>query len=550
MLLPLVIGFGMQAAGQSVPKYNNPILAGFYPDPSICRVDSNYYLVNSSFAYYPGLPVFQSTDLVSWKLLGHAMDRPGQLNTIGVHVSEGLFAPTIRYHKGVYYIVCTLIGKKGNFVITAKNAAGPWSDPVWLPGINGIDPSLFFDNNDSAYIVYNSVAPDNNPLWNGHRSIRMRGFNYHSLQLSGKEELIVNGGADIRQKPVWVEGPHLYHINEWYYLMCAEGGTGDRHSEVVFRSKAVDGPYLPYELNPILTQRQLDANRQAPITSSGHADLVETLDGKWYAVFLACRPYEKGYYNTGRETFLAPVTWTSDGWPVITKEKEAIQYSYPTPSGRAVKGNGAVPFTGSFTYRNNFSDTGLDKRFVFLRTVTEPWYNTTARKGFFRLQLRKENISGTGNPSFLGFRQQHHSFSATTCIEFEPKDSSDKAGLVIFQNEQHYYFLSKSLLNGLPVVQVFSSAGIGDRMQLLSTQYLPFRKKEIYLHIIQRGGQYVFAYSFDNKRWHNIHEADARLLSTADAGGFVGCVLGLYGITAETNRILDADFDWFEYTGR
>ncbi|MGZ5287187.1 MAG: family 43 glycosylhydrolase, partial [Flavisolibacter sp.] len=203
--------------------YTNPILSGFYPDPSICRAGDDYYIVNSSFAYFPGLPIFHSKDLVSWKQIGHAMDRPEQLNTMGAGVSRGLFAPAISYHKGVFYIVCTLIDKGGNFVITAKDPAGPWSDPVWLKEVDGIDPSLFFDEDDKAYIIYNSIPPDNVSLWDGHRTIRMYDFDYKNLKVTGEEKLVVNGGTDISKKPVWIEGPHIYNINGWYYLLCAEG---------------------------------------------------------------------------------------------------------------------------------------------------------------------------------------------------------------------------------------------------------------------------------------------------------------------------------------
>src|SRR4051812_36954990 len=165
-----LLSFSLSAQQQG--NYTNPVLAGFYPDPSICRVGKDYYIVNSSFAYYPGLPIFHSTDLVSWKQVGNAMNRPEQLPLLGAGVSRGLFAPTIRYYNGLYYLVCTLIDKGGNFVITAKNPAGPWSNPFWLKNVDGIDPSLFFDESTGkAYIIYNSVPPDNKSLWEGHRSI-------------------------------------------------------------------------------------------------------------------------------------------------------------------------------------------------------------------------------------------------------------------------------------------------------------------------------------------------------------------------------------------
>ena len=241
---------------RSQQTYTNPILAGFYPDPSICRAGDDYYIVNSSFAYFPGLPIFHSKDLVSWKQIGHAMDRPEQLPLIGAGVSRGLFAPSISYYKGKFYIVCTLIDRGGNFVITADNPAGPWSNPTYIREVNGIDPSLFFDDStDKAYILYNSDPPGRKSLWNGHRSIRMYEFDYKNEKVIGEEKLLVNGGVDTSKHPVWIEAPHIYLINDWYYLMCAEGGTGYNHSEVIFRSKSPEGPFQPWDKNPILTQR-------------------------------------------------------------------------------------------------------------------------------------------------------------------------------------------------------------------------------------------------------------------------------------------------------
>ena len=325
LLVFLLIAIG--SAVHSQRTYTNPILAGFYPDPSICRAGDDYYIVNSSFAYFPGLPIFHSKDLVSWKQVGNAMDRPEQLPLIGAGVSRGLFAPAISYYKGKFYIVCTLIDRGGNFVITADNPAGPWSNPTYIREVNGIDPSLFFDEtNDKAYIIYNSEPPGRKSLWNGHRTIRMYEFDYNNKKVLGEEKLLINGGVDTAKHPVWIEAPHIYHINDWYYLMCAEGGTGYNHSEVIFRSKSPEGPFQPWDKNPILTQRHLSRSRKNPVTTAGHADLVQTKNGDWYAVYLACRPYEGDLYNIGRETYLNPVTWTDDGWPVILKGDEVVQY--------------------------------------------------------------------------------------------------------------------------------------------------------------------------------------------------------------------------------
>ncbi|MBB1283781.1 glycoside hydrolase family 43 protein [Flavisolibacter sp. BT320] len=527
--------------------YTNPILAGFYPDPSICRAGDDYYIVNSSFSYYPGLPIFHSKDLVSWTQIGHALDRPGQLPLIGAGVSRGLFAPAISYYKGTFYIVCTLIDRGGNFVITATNPAGPWSDPVYLKEVSGIDPSLFFDEStDKAYIVYNSEPPGNKTLWNGHRTIRQYEFDYRNKKVVGEERLLVNGGVDTSKHPVWIEAPHIYHINDWYYLMCAEGGTAYNHSEVVFRSKSPEGPFVPWEKNPILTQRHLDRARKNPVTTAGHADLVQTQNGDWYAVYLACRPYEGDHYNIGRETFLNPVTWTEDGWPVILKGEEAVQYQYPLPLPN-VNPKPVNPFSGNFVFRDDFNSKRLNFRFTFLRTVTDRWHNTTDKNGWLTVQLRPQTVSGRDNPSFVGFRQQHHQAVATTKLQFTPAAANEKAGMVIFQNESHFYYLCKSLEGGKPVVQLYKSTK--DSMELLTSVPLPTANGDVYLRIQPKKSVYATAYSTDGKKWNSLQEVDGKFLSTATAGGFVGSVFGLYATSLGKESRNKALFDWFDYKG-
>lgn len=321
-------------------------------------------------------------------------------------------------------------------MITATNPAGPWSNPTYIKEVNGIDPSLFFDEQtDKAYVIYNSNPPENKSLWNGHRTIRMYEFDYKNLKVNGQEKLLVNGDVDTTKHPVWIEAPHIYHTNGCYYLMGAEGGTGYNHSEVIFRSKSVEGPFIPWEKNPILTQRHLNRSRKNPITTTGHADLVQTQNGSWYAVFLGCRPYDGDLYNVGRETFMAPVTWTSDGWPVITKGYEEVQYHYPLPLPRVNK-KPLNLFSRNFTYRDDFLRSDLDHRYFFLRTVTEKWHTTSERKGSLSIQLRPDTASGRSNSLFVGFRQQHHHAVATAKLSFVPASEIEKAGLTIFQNEK------------------------------------------------------------------------------------------------------------------
>lgn len=533
----------------SQTKFFNPILSGFYPDPSICRVGEDYYLVNSTFAYFPGITVFQSKDLVNWKLIGHVLDRPEQANLNGLGVSRGVFAPSIRYHNGVFYVTCTLVDAGGNFVVTAKNPAGPWSNLVWIPEINGIDPSLFFDDDGKAYIIYNSVAPDNKPLYDGHRTIRMYEFDAKNLKVVGQEKILVNGGTDISKKPIWIEGPHIFKKDGFYYLIAAEGGTAENHSEVVFRSLKVDGPYIPYEKNPILTQRHLNPAREFPITCTGHADFVETPNGQWWAVFLGCRPYkpyQENFYNTGRETFLAPVKWI-DGWPVINPDYQEVQYSYPYPL-KPNKNFATRKYSGNFIFYDDFKSADLVKDWIFLRTPLEKWYEL--KEGKLKIKLRPETCGGKANPSFIAHRQQHQNCSAVIKMKFEPKAENEKAGLVIFQNEDHYYFLCKSIKDGIPVIQLYKSKE-NENLELFEEKTLSKDDmyKEIILKIEANGKDYSFYYGFDKNKLKLLKEnVDGTFLSTKIAGGFVGAVFGLYATSLGKVSHSYAYFDWFKYT--
>jgi xylan 1,4-beta-xylosidase len=536
--------------------FANPILAGFYPDPSICKVDDNYYLVTSTFSYFPGIPVFQSKDLVNWKLIGHVLDKPKQLNLEGQGVSRGLFAPTIRYDNGLYYVTCTLVDQGGNFIVTAKSPEGPWSNPVFLLEAEGIDPSMFFDDNGKAYIIYNSIAPDNKPLYDGHRTIRMSEVDKNKLKIIGKEVILINGGDDLSKKPVWIEAPHIFKVNGIYYLIAAEGGTADQHSEVVFKSDKVDGPYIPYEKNPILTQRDLDPNREYPITSTGHADFVQTNNGDWWAVFLGIRPYipdEGGYDNTGRETFLAPIKWI-DGWPVINPDYKEVQYFYPYPLS-ARKDFAIRPYGGNFTLRDDFNNKEISKDFIFLRTPHHKWFNLDDKQGFLSLDLRKETCSGKSNPSFLGLRQQHINCSVSTSLIFDPSTNNEKSGLLVFLNENRFYFLCKSLENNGLVIQLYKSVeneNTKSTMELVTSAKISDEnaKEKINFKIKAAGKYYSFFYSFNNERWKLLKEnLDATYLRVVIPQDFTGCIFALYATSLGKESNNKGYYDYFEYIG-
>ncbi|MBJ7880682.1 glycoside hydrolase family 43 protein [Gelidibacter salicanalis] len=526
---------------------NNPILKGFYPDPSIIKVKSDYYLVNSSFAYFPGLPLFHSTDLVNWKQIGHAMDRPEQLNLDGLGVSRGLFAPGISYHNDRFYIVCTLIDNGNNFIIHAKNPAGPWSDPVFIPQLDGgIDPSLFFDDDGKCYLIYNSVPPDNKGDYDGHRTLRLYQFDINNNKVIGEEHIVVNKGAKLEDNPIWIEGPHILKRNGYYYLIAAEGGTNYDHSEVVFRSKSVLGPYESYTNNPILTQRHLDPKRPNPITTTGHADFVKDDLGNWWSVFLGCRPYPENQYNTGRETFMAPVSWEND-WPKIDLGGDIVKSKYTieikNPLDTTIDSN----YLRNYFY-DDFKSEKLNYKYAFLRTPRNSWYNIdTTNAGHLIIDTRPESASELVNPSFIGHRQEHLKGEVVTKLEFSTDKPNEKAGLLIFQNENHFYFLAKSFQNGNPVVQLLKSDASG----LIELASVPIKNPEnaTYLKVEADFGNYNFYYSDDGKTYSSVAKnIEAKFLSTEVAGGFVGAFYAMYTTSLGQRSTNKASFDWFQNT--
>ena len=281
----------------SLALSQNPIIPGFHPDPSIVRVGEYYYIVNSSFHYFPGVPIHRSSDLRHWELIGNVLDRDSQLPLGSANSWQGIFAPTIRYNDGIYYMVTTNVSVGRNFFVTATDPAGPWSEPIWLDQ-GGIDPSFYFEGG-RCYLVSN---PDN--------SITLCEIDPSSGRQLSPSKVIWRGTGGR-----YPEGPHIYHKDGWYYLLISEGGTEMAHSLTIARSRNIDGPYKPGPSNPILTHCSLAA-QDSPIQGTGHGDFVQSPDGSWHVVFLAYRRFGGDYHHLGRETFIAPVTWLS-GWPVI-----------------------------------------------------------------------------------------------------------------------------------------------------------------------------------------------------------------------------------------
>ena len=509
-------------------NFHNPILAGYYPDPSVTRVGDTYYLVNSTFAHWPGIPIHESKDLVHWTLIGHALSDPSKVSFDGLNISRGVFAPAIDHHDGKFYIVNTLVDAGGNFFVTATNPAGPWSEPTWLPSVDGIDPSFFFDDNGKAYVI-NNGPPVETPRYEGHRAIWIQEFDVAARKLIGPRKLIVNGGVDLTKRPIWIEAPHIFKRDGTYYLICAEGGTADQHSEVVFRSQSVMGPYVPYSANPILTQRHLDAARPFPVETTGHADFVATPNGDWWAVFLGTRNYGRDLWNTGRETFLLPVTWV-DGWPTILTGQATVPYVHARPN-LSRQAAAAVPHSGNFSVRDEFDAPALAPYWEMLRTPRERWYDLTSVRGSLTLRARPESLSGRGQPSFLGRRQQHGSATASTAMWYVPARAGDRAGIVAFHNESHYYFLGLVHNGTAPVLELRRRAWRGETGDsvVASVPITVSPRTPLYLQIRARQDRVDFLYATKPNAWQTlVADADGTILSTKVAGGFVGTMFGLY----------------------
>ena len=507
--------------------YRNPVLAGFYPDPSICRVGDDYYLINSTFAYFPGIPIFHSRDLVNWTQLGHAIDRPTQLNYDGLGVTRGLFAPTISHHHGTFYILCTMVDGGGNFLLTAKDPAGPWSDPVWLD-FDGIDPSLFFDDDGRAWLVNNGNPPDNHPLYQGHRAIWIQEFDPATHQLTGPRSIIVNGGVDLAKQPVWIEGPHLYKRAGWYYLCCAEGGTSDNHSQVILRSKSVTGPFIPWEKNPILTQRDLDSTAPHAVTCTGHADLVEGPGGQWWSVFLGCRPFNEKYTTAGRETFMLPVKWTDDGWPQILPPGERVPYVVAAPAAKGLAALPTAPLSGNFTWRDDFTAPTLSPLWIMLRQPHETWWSLSPSTGKLNLTPRPVALNDKANPSFLARRLQHAKFAASTGLVV-PAPPGVSAGLAVFQSETHHYYCA---VRRTPAgLQLFLEVANGQAPSVIAQATLP-KTEHLALRVTGDEGSLAFAYTTPSGEWQPLGPAVATLPITVQAAGgglhFTGAVIGLH----------------------
>ncbi len=520
-LAVLIAWFGIMPAGHSAESgqtCQNPIISGFYPDPSICRVGDDYYLVNSSFEYFPGVPIFHSRDLVHWQQIGYCLTRKSQLNLDRARASGGIYAPTLRFHDGTFYMVTTLVDKGGNFFVTATNPAGPWSEPVWIDRA-GIDPSLLFDVDGTVYYDRHQGM--------GNGFIAQGKMDIHTGKLDGPLKSVWKGTGG-----VWPEGPHLYKINGKYFLMIAEGGTSYGHMVTIARSDSPWGPFVSDPKNPILSHRH---RPDSPIQAIGHADLVETPDG-WWMVCLGIRPQGGQFHHLGRETYLAPVTWSADGWPVVNGNG-TLELTLPAPH---LPPHPWKPEPA----RDDFDQPNPGLQWNFLRNPYAADYSLTERPGWLRLNGSAVTMGDVDSPAFVGRRQTDLAGRASTLISFNPQHENEEAGLVLRGNEKNHYEIGLTLKEGKR--QVFFRKTL-DGEVIEPVHYEETGPGDIVLSVEASPLAYDFFCQQQKEPVKRLGTALTRDLSSEKIGGFTGVFIGLYATGNGQKSTRPADFDWFEY---
>lgn len=463
-----------------------PVIPGFHPDPSVCRAGDMYYLATSSFEYAPGVPIFRSTDLVVWEQIGNALDRPSQLR-LGqglAAASSGIYAPTLRFHDGRFWLITTNIGEigDGHLLVHADSPEGPWSEPVRTAGLIGIDPDLAWDADGVCHLTWSDVV---------------RG---------GISQAVIDpdtGRVLSEPKQIWTgtggahpEGPHLVHRDGWWYLLVAEGGTGPGHMVTIARSRNIHGPFDPAPTNPVLSHRSTDSSVQ----STGHSDLVQRADGSWALVYLGTRPRGSfpRWHTNGRETFLAEVSWVDD-WPVID---ESLPEHAPADTG----------------FEDTFREERLHPRWVspgaFPASFAEP-DGTGLRLARGRARVDRDARR------MIAVRVQDEYWSAQL-------DAIGEVSFSVRVDDAHQAILERAgdeliarIVVG-PLDQVVARAALPDGEHILEIRTEAFEAPPG-----ARRGPDLIRLGFRGPHFVEVASFDGRYLSTEVAGGFTGRVVGI-----------------------
>ena len=540
------IVFFLSSFGQE--KFSNPIIRGGYPDPSICKVGDTFYLVNSSFEYFPGLPIHKSKDLINWELIGYGLDRKSQVsskvNLIDVQSNGGIHAPTIRYHDGVFYIITTNVyfdvdkqkADMINFIITADDPSGPWSDPIHILGAPGIDPDLFFDDDGRVWYVGNQMPK--NPNFNGEGEIWLQELDLNEFKLIGERHLLWRGacGGD------WAEGPHMYKKDGRYYLLIAEGGTSFNHAVMVALSDNIEGPYISNPRNPIITSRHLSYDNW--VNSTGHGDVIELDDGRSYMVLLGIRNEIARGSNMGRETFLVPINWERE--PFEWKETKYLWPVVAAETGKIERINEVV-FSGSIqnedtSFEDKFESNNLDLKWNFRRYPIENIYHLDKSESRLNLICHQNQIKERVRAALLGFKQTEASFEYSTKMFFEPSNNGSEAGITIFQKDDNY--INFTLIRNDDKIVLQSYAVKDTEIEQFLSESIKQYNGQIEFRIVANEDSYKLYYKTSRKDFELFTILNGDLVISK---GYTGAHLGLFATGNGKNTKDFASFDYVNY---
>ena len=508
--------------------FKNPVLPGFHADPSVCRVGDDFYLVNSTFQYFPGVPVFHSKDLVNWEQIGNCLTRPSQIDLKETDGNSGIYAPTIRYNNGRFYMVTTVFPSRRHFYVWTDHPDGEWSEPIVIDfAIGSCDPTLYFED-DKCYFLWKEG------------DIKICEIDVETGKQLGE---IHHLGTGLGGR--YPEGPHIYKKDGYYYLLLAEGGTEHGHHVNILRSRSLFGPYESNPANPILSHFNMKM-QNSPIQGLGHADLVQATDSTWWIICLGYRTSGYLQHVMGRETMLAPVTWEKGGWPVVngdgTLQTDMKCRTLPlVPMAKD-------PIKEEFDYikrnvpKDSYHSLGLPMGWMSLCNPDYTKYSLSERKGWLRLRPSTTDLSTTANPTFVARRQTELNFSATALLDLSHLTEGMQAGITAYAAPLNHYDVVAEKRNG--TIYIKSNVRLGQTSH--SEKDFPLNGTRAYLRITSDKDYYYLQASSDGTNFIELAKMEYRFLSTETIGGFTGVMLGLFAQSnSKTNGYVD--IDWFEY---
>jgi len=518
--------------------YRNPVLPGFHADPSVCRAGDDYYLVNSTFQYFPGVPVFHSKDLIHWEQVGNCLTRPSQLDLSGLYKQDkpelgwtnaGVYATTIRYNKGRFYMVTTVFPSRRHFYVWTDNPAGEWSEPIVIDfAIGSCDPTLYFED-DKCYFLWKEG------------DIKICEIDVETGKKIGE---IHHLGTGLGGR--YPEGPHIYKKDGYYYLMLAEGGTEQGHQVNILRSRNLFGPYEPNRANPILSHFNMEM-QNSEIQGLGHADLVQAPDSSWWMICLGYRTSGYLLHVMGRETMLAPVRWDQNAWPVVNGNgtlAAAMQCETLPQVPMAPD-----PIREEFNYvkrevpADSYNVLGLPWGWHSIGNPDLSRYSLTTRKGWLRLKPTTTTLDEATSPTFVARRQTEKVFTATTLLDASHLAEGMQTGITAYAAPLNHYDVVIEKRNG----RIYAKSNIRIGEIAHSNGEVSLKGNKVYLRITSDAAYYYLQVSDNGKDYQTLSKMDFRYLSTEVIGGFTGVMLGVFAQSTATSSAMYADFDWFEY---